>query len=194
MSHNDTKIKMISYYCATLPFSLNHLFVKVLDFVISTEPCESPGTDMELLMEEKLNQVVSSSHPLASRTHISLKEAADCAFAVPLQETEIRKHFNLLCSLSGFQPKVVFESNMEEALLLSVKENVAVAVMGNSVIQDIRDNRDDIAVLTIDDDAIKRGIYLIWKKKDRYKEHWERFHSFITSDEALLPKILRSAS
>ena len=108
------------------------------------------------------------------------------------QEIEIRRNFDLLCKLSGFRPKVVFESNMEEALLLSAKENVAIAVMGNSVVQDIRSSRDDISVLTIDDDAIKRGIYLIWKKRDRYKEHWDHFHSFITSDEALLPKLLRS--
>lgn len=169
------------------------LDMKNIDFVIGTEPCEGSGMDMELLMEETLNLVVSSSHPLASRTHISLKEAAGFAFAVPMPETEIRKNLDILCKLSGFRPKVVIESNMEEALLLSVKENVAVAVMGNSVIQDIRENRDDISVLTIDDDAIKRRIYLIWKKKDRYKEHWDRFYSFITSDEALLPKLLRNA-
>lgn len=171
----------------------NALNMKNIDFVISTGPFESPGAEMELLMEEKLNLVVSSGHPLVTRTHILMKEAAECAFAAPLPETEIRKNFDILCKLSGFHPKVVFESNMEEALLLSVKENVAVAVMGDSVVQDIRDNRDDISVLTIDDDAFKRGIYLIWKKKDRYKEHWDRFYSFITSDEELLPKLLRSA-
>lgn len=166
---------------------------KNVDFVITTEPCKYPGSDMKLLMEEKLYLAVPSSHFLAEQGHISLKDASECGFSVSLPDTENRKKFELLCKLAGFSPKVVFESNMEDALLMSVKENIAVAVIGNSAIQEIRNAHEGISVLTIDDDAIKRSIYLIWKKRDRYKEHWERFYSFITSDVSLLPKILQGA-
>ena len=44
---------------------------------------------------------------------------------------------------------------------------------------------DDPRIIPIENDYAKRPIYLIWKKKDKYPEHWNRFFHYVTDQENL---------
>jgi len=103
------------------------------DLSLLSLPLEVPALTYEILGEERIDLAVPPGHPLASRAstgeRTSLEELKDEAFIVLKEGQGFRKMTMELCQKSGFDPRIVFESNNMETVQSLVATGMGVTLV-----------------------------------------------------------------
>ncbi|MDQ0192930.1 LysR family transcriptional regulator [Paenibacillus wynnii] len=103
------------------------------DLSLLSLPLEIPALTYEILGEERIDLAVPPGHPLASRlltgVRTSLEELKDESFIVLKEGQGFRKMTMELCLNSGFDPKIVFESNNMETVQSLVATGMGVTLV-----------------------------------------------------------------
>ncbi|WP_410514863.1 LysR family transcriptional regulator [Paenibacillus sp. BR2-3] len=103
------------------------------DLSLLSLPLEVPALAYEILGEERIDLAVPPGHPLASRaltgerTH--LEELKEESFIVLKEGQGFRKMTMELCMKSGFEPRIVFESNNMETVQSLVATGMGVTLV-----------------------------------------------------------------
>ncbi|KGE17765.1 LysR family transcriptional regulator [Paenibacillus wynnii] len=103
------------------------------DLSLLSLPLEIPALTYEILGEERIDLAVPPGHPLASRlltgVRTSLEELKDESFIVLKEGQGFRKMTMELCLNSGFNPRIVFESNNMETVQSLVATGMGVTLV-----------------------------------------------------------------
>lgn len=83
-------------------------------------------TEDETVFGEEIFLAVPHTHPLAKRRSIRLEEAAGEDFISLMGSRPIRNICDKFCSLAGFEPRVIFESDSPAAVRNMIAANVGV--------------------------------------------------------------------
>jgi LysR family transcriptional activator of glutamate synthase operon len=123
------------------------------------------------LLTEEILLAVPLHHPLAGRRSIKLEEAAQEAFISLKRGTDLRGLTDHLCSLAGFVPNIMFESDNPSMVRGLIREGLGIAFFpsvtwGGSI-------GDSVALLSIEEPVCKRTIGMLWST-NRYLTHSTR--------------------
>lgn len=103
------------------------------DLSLLSLPLEIPALTYEILGEERIDLAVPPGHPLALRAstgqRTSLEELKDESFIVLKEGQGFRKMTMELCLNSGFEPRIVFESNNMETVQSLVATGMGVTLV-----------------------------------------------------------------
>jgi LysR family transcriptional activator of glutamate synthase operon len=100
-----------------------------IDLALVAPPPEGPEFESQLLFEQELIVVVPSTHRLASRKAVRLKDLADEEFIVLEHGYGLRQITDDLCAAAGFTPKIAFEGQETETVRGLVAAGLGVSLL-----------------------------------------------------------------
>ncbi|GHU88124.1 LysR family transcriptional regulator [Spirochaetia bacterium] len=133
------------------------------DFSISATPMDYSRLETIPLLTEEIVLGVASSHPLAGRGSIDLREAADCDFVTFSQGPSLRVLSDSLCYMAGFTPKIRCECDGVSALFTLISEGLGVALLPVETL--VKGFKWDIVSLPLKNLPAKRTINLSWRSE-----------------------------
>ena len=100
------------------------------DFTFMPETGDMANYDFEPLLEDEVVALVSKEHPLAAKDEIDVKELEEELFISFYYSMWLRTITHNVCEqIGGFQPRVVFETHDEFAVIHLVAKNAGVTLM-----------------------------------------------------------------
>ena len=96
---------------------------------ISYEPLVEPGILCEQLFTEKMFLFIGRTHPLSSRSFISLRELKNELFVNFPEEYGQRRLLDRICMLSGFRATVQYETTDLKTIEEIVQQGLAVSLL-----------------------------------------------------------------
>lgn len=133
-----------------------------LDFAVTPITVENSEIEQIKLMEEEVFVVVSQSHPLASRQYVRLADLQQENFLVDEASFD-QKIVKVLCSIAGFEPKILLHSNEGELINDALRSNLGICLMPANLIY--RKNMRDLAILRSTDVELVR-LLSVAKRRD----------------------------
>lgn len=124
--------------------------------------------DSFALSNDPLKVIIHAKHPLSNRTEIDLKSLENEAFVLYRDDFSLHDEIINQCKLSGFQPKIVFETSQRELMVQTVAANLGIAFLPSRLCAEL-DSRKIISVPLIEP-VIWHQMSVIWKK-NRYLSH-----------------------
>jgi LysR family transcriptional activator of glutamate synthase operon len=100
-----------------------------IDLALVAPPPEGPEFESQLLFEQELIVVVPSTHRLAARKAVRLKDLADEEFIVLEHGYGLRQITDDLCAAAGFTPKIAFEGQETETVRGLVAAGLGVSLL-----------------------------------------------------------------
>ena len=100
-----------------------------IDLALVAPPPEGPEFESQVLFEQELIVVVPSTHRLASRKAVRLKDLVDEEFIVLEHGYGLRQIIDDLCAAAGFNPKIAFESQETETVRGLVAAGLGVSLL-----------------------------------------------------------------
>jgi DNA-binding transcriptional LysR family regulator len=145
-----------------------------IDLCLASPRFTDSNLDWEALFDEELVVIVPSSHRLASRAQIDLKELAKEPFVALKHGYGLRHYFDELTRKAGFEPKVAFEG--EEVATL---QGLVGAGFGVAMVPRDRGTSDLVARISVRDPACWRTIGLSWRRGRYLPERTLRFRDLV---------------
>ncbi|MCD8088818.1 MAG: LysR family transcriptional regulator [Oscillospiraceae bacterium] len=105
-----------------------------VDFCITSVDDTEAGFQVERILSEPMELLVSRAHPLAAQESVSLDELQDETFIVIKPEYAHRLSIERMCEENGFQMRRIYELHDEEALTVMVSKGVGVTFIPESII------------------------------------------------------------
>lgn len=105
-----------------------------VDFCITAVDDTGAGFQVERILSEPMELLVSREHPLAARESVSLAELKDETFIVIKPEYAHRLSIERMCEENGFQMRHIYELHDEEALTVMVSRGMGVTFIPESII------------------------------------------------------------
>jgi DNA-binding transcriptional LysR family regulator len=108
---------------------LGKLLAGEVDVCLTVPVPTAPGVRSESLGEQRVDLVVPTGHPLATKQAIRLAEAAGEDFICTLPGNSLRVITDELCEAAGFAPRIVFESEQVATIRGLVGAGLGVALL-----------------------------------------------------------------
>ena len=168
ISHSLLKIDQLEH------FSLSNQF----DFII-TATTDMPGSEWDmsvLIPDDKPIFVVYPSHRFAKMNEVRFIDAQSENFIAISKGFSMRKYFDELCAMAGFQPKIVLECDYmlrskmlasEYGIVLTTESGFKTGVLGSAI------------AVHITDPAIRRTQAIIWNKRRYLTQAAQIFRQFM---------------
>lgn len=121
--------------------------------------------DSVMLFQQPGAIVISKSHPLAQRDHLSMEDFRDVPF-VAISREDSPGGYNLLlkqCGESGFVPNIVRETATMESLFLCVEMGMGVAMLDRNT----RLERNTTLRIIDIPESRAAGLVAVWRKDNR---------------------------
>lgn len=99
-----------------------------LDFAITIQPLETLEIQWEPIIVEEQGILVSSRHPLATRSSISLAELKNEKFIVNNANQDLRDQFQNYFIDAGYRPEIIFEGEQAALIKTLVTQNRGVSL------------------------------------------------------------------
>ncbi len=116
-------------------------------------------------VKDELRAVLHTSHPLARRRSLELRELAGTPFVLYRPEFALHGHIIEACRRAGFKPTVVSESSHWDFIVATVAANIGVALLPNTLCQQLDPRQ--VCSVRLSDTRIPWDVALIWRK-DRH--------------------------
>ena len=136
-----------------------------------------PDIDFLPIAEQELVVIVPKDHPLAAKESIHLKETAPYPIVFFNRESGIRPTINSLFAEANIKPKIVCEVEEDSAIAGLVSVNYGIVVMPRIAALD----QYDVEILSIEEPAYKRSIYLASLKNHYLAPAVCNFRDFVIS-------------
>lgn len=132
------------------------------DLKITSEISTIESDNCIKLLEEDILIAVPISHPLASRKSINLSELAKADFISLQPGKNLRTIFDFYCSIAGFSPHIILESDSPGTVREFISAGIGVAFVPSITWGGM--SGDNIVLLPIDFPICRRCVSLSWKK------------------------------
>lgn len=150
-------------------------------FVLSSILYEDSTTKALEIFEESMYLAVSSAHPLSAKNEISLEDLKEERFTLSPKNTAYRVLTDEFFAKAGYMPKVRMEAYNEQ-LLLSVQQNLAVAIVSEAACLNYP-YKNKIHFLKLTDAFCKRKLWLLYKTDVQFSDSEQTFFDFIYYDK-----------
>jgi DNA-binding transcriptional LysR family regulator len=121
---------------------------------------ELPGLDGQIAMDDVLVVAVRSSHALAARESITVRELADWVLICQPSGHGVRSSLDSACAAFGFTPHVAFEASEPYVLAQLAAKGLGVAVLPKGAVSVAQD---ELHVLEIAGTTLRAGMALVWR-------------------------------
>ncbi|MEW4132187.1 LysR family transcriptional regulator [Bacillus thuringiensis] len=156
----DIKFQLLQFYTIEIQEKIQQVDI---DFYISSPPIQQPEVITIPVMTEEVFLAVSPNHYLSNGNSVQLSDLAEEPFISLTMDYSFQENIHNLCKMSGFEPKIMFESNDLEVIGKLVTEGFGVAFMPAYW---WKENRIDLPVkIRIDSPYCQRVIGLSWKEE-----------------------------
>lgn len=144
---------------------------KEIDLCITTIPLRTRSLARAVLTAERMAALVPASHPLASRSSISITELKNLPFTSFHEGSGPRIQMEYICNINGFSPNVVFSGDRVQDILRSVLVGNYVTILTKqSLIQQLNTHFSeplhDFSILDIDEPDCTMTRMLYWWEGD----------------------------
>ena len=170
-------IDRINRHCPSADVSLEqHSFKPLRDmlingsldiiFTLSFEIDDSFDVCSRVVHETTMSIFMSTSHPLATRSKLSIADLKNENF-IMIDRNESPRGADMfieICAKYGFSPNIVKQVPNPESLLLNIKSGIGLSIMDSAIF--LR-NREAYRVFNIPE--IPMSIVMVWKEKDQLK-------------------------
>ena len=156
------------------------LLSREVDLAFTCAPILHPEVHCWHLTTEEIFLAVSPAPPLASRSSISLSEAAGEEFlSLPVDNVfDITNLFETFFIQAGFLPKIRFECPTVDVIANMVSANLGCALFSKSWTSTVK--RNDIVLLHIDFPSCQRDFYVSISKSRSHGQAVREFYHFVT--------------
>jgi DNA-binding transcriptional LysR family regulator len=154
-----------------------------LDFGVVVLPTQHHVFDNYSFVKEKLKIIVPSSHRLAAREKIELKELREEAFIMFNKDFALRDNIIQACNESGFKPKIISETSQLDFIEEMVASKLGITLLPESTSMELTS---DVIAIPVANPAIDWDLALIWKNDVRLSHVMQEFIRF--AKEKLLQK------
>ncbi|WP_042351483.1 LysR family transcriptional regulator [Bacillus massiliigorillae] len=138
--------------------SINQLFEKKTDLVISPSSLENDKLSSEIIGHDMLVLVANVNHPLAAKNDaINLNELKEHRFIIREKGSNTRNHFKTWCETYNFHPREIVEMDQSEAIKIAVANNLGIAIMSKFIINN-DSKSDQFKILNVKGMPIHRPI------------------------------------
>jgi LysR family hydrogen peroxide-inducible transcriptional activator len=134
-----------------------------LDAGLLALPVEASGMEIEILFEEPFVTAMPSSHPLADKQTICLKDLEGEELLLLEEGHCLREHALAVCELSGAHERLDFHATSMETLRQMVAANAGVTLMPVLSIKPPIAATDNISLRSFKPPAPSRTIALVWR-------------------------------
>lgn len=154
------------------------------DFLITSEPLTKPGVSGQLLFTDPLVILVSSSHPLAKFSEISVSELSNEQFITLSKGTPTRLLHEQALELAGVTKPKFRVVNEPETIPILVSRNQGIAFIPQSVFNmaTVPNNgfqMKNVSGIKIKDVSVSKKIFLYWKTNEEDNEIFKLYRSFM---------------
>jgi DNA-binding transcriptional LysR family regulator len=132
------------------------------DFSISATPMDYSQFDYVPLLVEDIILAVSTSHPLAKRGIIDLREAESYEFITTSLGPSIRTFTDSLCYAAGSTPRIRCECDNPDTMLYMIADSTCVALIARDTLFNY--HNDQMVALSLSNSGATRTINLAWRK------------------------------
>jgi LysR family transcriptional activator of glutamate synthase operon len=136
-----------------------------LAFLSVTERIESHGLGLHQLVSEELVVLLPRDHPLANQGQVRMPELASEQFISFREGARLRELLVSAARQSGFEPRVILESNESRRIRRLVARELGVAILPRS---DADGPGAEVAVARLVDPELSRDVTLAWRAGRRH--------------------------
>lgn len=160
--HPDIRISLCQQTCHDLRYADEY------DFSISATPMDYTNLEIYPLLTEEILLAVPAGHPLARYDETALAGAAEYDFLAFSKGPSLRVLTDSLCYMSGFAPKIIFESDGTDQLFSMIEAGLGISLIPAETHRRI--DRTRIKLLRITDVPVSRTVNLAWRR-EKYMNH-----------------------
>jgi LysR family hydrogen peroxide-inducible transcriptional activator len=142
---------------------LNMLDQGRLDAGLLALPVEEYGMEVEVLFDEPFVAAIPSSHPLADKQSISLKDLEGEELLLLEEGHCLREQALAVCEMAGAHERVDFHATSMETLRQMVAANAGVTLMPVLSVKPPIPSTDNITLRPFNSPAPSRTIALVWR-------------------------------
>jgi LysR family hydrogen peroxide-inducible transcriptional activator len=142
---------------------LNMLDQGRLDAGLLALPVDEHGMEMAILFEEPFVTAMPSSHPLAEKQVIRLKDLEGEELLLLEEGHCLRQHALAVCALAGAHERLDFHATSMETLRQMVAANAGLTLMPVLSVKPPIASTDNIALRPFEAPAPSRTIALVWR-------------------------------
>lgn len=147
-----------------------------IELAIMDEAGLRPGLDHQAILSEELLLALPAKHPLAGKSHLSLKQVAEEPFILMKSGHGFRQITLDLYRKAGLEPRVVFESGGIETV-----QAMVAAGLGISLVPQMVAKFPGVAYAGVSAPKAARTLSLAWRKKARLSPASEALKKVITA-------------
>lgn len=182
LNHRDTMLDCIIAFKALYPdvsFKLYHLndSLEECDLCISCTPPSEKYSESRCLITEKLQLLVSKTHPLAEAPTVDFGQLKDERFAMFRKQSSLWEQTMHLCHRSGFEPKI---SMVCQDLYCMMKYIAAGSAVTLGPVASWRGVKTDSVVFIPTEPEAVRATYVFWDAQKPKSRLREVFLTFLT--------------
>jgi DNA-binding transcriptional LysR family regulator len=145
-----------------------------LAFLSVTERIQSRGLELHHLVSEELVAVLPTSHPLARREGVALRELAGDPFISFRAGSRLRELLDWAAAETGFEPRIALESNESRRIRSLVSSGLGVAILPRS---DAAGPGAPVAVTRLVEPSLTRDVTLASRAKRRHSPATQAFQA-----------------
>lgn len=149
------------------------------DLCISSLPLPFTDASYVPLLDEPILLAVPKEHPLAQRKSVSLGELREESFVGLRPFKSLRQKTDALCSLYGFSPKMVFESDDAATVRGLIGAGLGVAFLPKITWDAAKEP--SICLLRIEHPDCRRTLAISWSNQRYLSNTAQRFRDFVAS-------------
>ncbi|MBT2291257.1 LysR family transcriptional regulator [Paenibacillus albidus] len=143
----------------------NDVETGLLDIGVVVLPVQAAKFHCFTFVQEKLELLVPSGHPLAGEREVALDRLAAEEFVLFREDFALHDRIITECVKAGFQPKVVYESSQWDLISGMVAAGLGIALLPETICRDM--DRSRITVIPLAEPYIPWELGMIWRR-DRY--------------------------
>ncbi len=159
-----------------------------LAFLSVTERIQSRGLELHRLVSEELVVVLPTTHRLAARAGVSMRELAGEPFVSFRAGSRLRELLDTAAAATGFEPRIALESNESRRIRSLVSSGLGVAILPRS---DAIGPGAPVAVTRLVEPALTRDVTLAARAKRHHSPAAREFRAltlrvFATNPAAII--------
>lgn len=152
---------------------------RVLDLGVVMLPVDENEFEVVPFVHDELSLFVHTSHPLAQREKVEMKELQNETFILFKKEFAIHGIIIQECLRAGFRPEIAYESSEWDFISEMIGENLGISIFPRPVTKKI--DQDLIKAIPIDNPGLPWNLGLISKKKKHASPAVREFIQYISA-------------
>jgi DNA-binding transcriptional LysR family regulator len=158
----DIQIQMVEHGANKVQQEVND---GLLDLAVVVVPIKEDKFEIVSFLTEQLMLFVHSSHPLAQRKSVEMKDLHDESFILFKEGFTLHDRVIEECLTAGFRPKIAYESSQWDFISGMIGENLGVSIFPESIAKKV--DKDTVKAIPITNPTLPYELGII-KKKDKY--------------------------